>query len=223
MAVKPVAKTKPSKSKEKRGRGRPTKFGKKVTDEILNRMANGETLSNVCKSDTMPDRTTVRRWLERDAKFSAAYTRARELLADALADEAIRIADDATGDITKDAKGKDQVNWEAVQRARLRVDTRKWMAAKLFPKRYNDRITQELVGNPEAPLEIAPSKLTQREIIAEVARLFGEAEKEAGLPSGHGKSNEERLEAIRAAQVPLPPTLYDLLHTISRGPNDAVH
>ena len=33
------------------------------------------------------------------------------------------------------------MNGEAIQRSRLRVDTRKWLLAKLQPKKYGERIT----------------------------------------------------------------------------------
>ena len=39
-----------------------------------------------------------------------------------------------------------------VQKQRLQVDSRKWMLSKLLPKQYGDKVTQELVGNPDAPI-----------------------------------------------------------------------
>ena len=60
--------------------------------------------------------------------------------ADALFDEALEIADEASGDWTTDKNGKLALDHEHVQRSRLRVDTRKWTAAKLAPKRYGDEI-----------------------------------------------------------------------------------
>ncbi len=60
--------------------------------------------------------------------------------ADALFDEALEIADEASGDWTTDKNGKLALDHEHVQRSRLRVDTRKWAAGKLAPKRYGDKI-----------------------------------------------------------------------------------
>ncbi len=54
--------------------------------------------------------------------------------ADALFDEALEIADDASGDWMVDKDGKKTLDHEHVQRSRLRVDTRKWAAGKLAPK-----------------------------------------------------------------------------------------
>ncbi len=60
--------------------------------------------------------------------------------ADALFDEALEIADDAAADWATDKDGKKTLNHEHVQRSRLRVDTRKWAAGKLAPKRYGDKL-----------------------------------------------------------------------------------
>ncbi len=60
--------------------------------------------------------------------------------ADALFDEALEIADDASGDWSTDKDGKKTLDHEHVQRSRLRVDTRKWAAGKLAPKRYGDKL-----------------------------------------------------------------------------------
>ena len=70
--------------------------------------------------------STFNRWVERGGEErTAAYARARARGAHSIAEDALTIADEATpGD---------------VQVARLRVDTRKWMAAKLNPDEYSDK------------------------------------------------------------------------------------
>ncbi len=40
----------------------------------------------------------------------------------------------------EDKDGKKALDHEHVQRSRLRVDTRKWAAGKLAPKRYGDKL-----------------------------------------------------------------------------------
>lgn len=72
-------------------------------------------------------------------------TRAREEQADRLFEECLAIADDTTGDVVMVGKGGqvERVDHENIQRSRLRVDTRKWMAGNLAPKKYDDRVTHE--------------------------------------------------------------------------------
>ncbi len=109
---------------------RPTKFTPKTADQICERIADGESLRLVCEDETMPAKSTVMRWLNDDRilEFRDQYAHAREAQADCYADQIIEIADAAAADNT------------AVQRARLRVDARKWKASKLAPKAYGDKL-----------------------------------------------------------------------------------
>lgn len=82
--------------------------------------------------------------------------RAREAQADTLADELLDISDDARNDWMKRNHGDDDPGWvangEHIQRSRLRVDTRKWIASKLKPKKYGDKL--ELASDPTSPLVV---------------------------------------------------------------------
>ena len=82
------------------------------------------------------------RWLADEAKqeFRLHYAHAREAQADLLAAEILEIADDSSGDIITDKDGRTRLDREFVARARLRVDARKWLASKMAPKKYGDKI-----------------------------------------------------------------------------------
>ena len=62
------------------------------------------------------------------------------------AEEIIEIADDAKND-WMEREGFKTLNQEHIQRSRVRIDTRKWLMAKLMPKKYGDRV--EVVRRPE--------------------------------------------------------------------------
>ena len=133
--------------------GRPCEFNQDIADEICERLMNGESLRKICEPDTMPNRSTVFRWLAKANRagidecyvnFRDQYTRAKEEQADAIFDECLAIADDATNDYIE-RQGEDgttayRLNGEHVQRSKLRIDTRKWMAGKLRPKKYGDKL-----------------------------------------------------------------------------------
>lgn len=119
--------------------GRPTKKTKAVVDEILERLACGESLRRICDDEGMPDRINVIRWLASDDEFRNQYAQAREMQADALFDEMLDIADDGANDFTEGKNGETVVDHEHVQRSRLRVDTRKFVVARLAPKKYGER------------------------------------------------------------------------------------
>jgi hypothetical protein len=88
----------------------------------------------------------VFRWLgdDRYAKFREQYARAREAQADAIFDEILDIADDGSNDWMErrreDGSVDEVVNHEHIQRSKLRVDARKWMAGKLAPKKYGEKV-----------------------------------------------------------------------------------
>ena len=121
---------------------RPSIYSDDLAATICQRMAEGESLRAICRNADMPGKTTVLRWLGDDSHpgFREQYTHAREMQADYFAEEILEIADDGIGDMTEDDKGRLNVNQEIVARSRLRVDTRKWLMARMAPKKYGDRM-----------------------------------------------------------------------------------
>ena len=105
-------------------------------------MAEGESLRRICGDDDMPNKATVLRWLGDDSHpgFREQYAHAGEMRADFWAEEIIEIGDDGTNDTTEDDSGRNIVNHEIVARARLRCDNRKWLMARLAPKKYGDKM-----------------------------------------------------------------------------------
>jgi hypothetical protein len=118
------------------GKGNKPDFDYAVYDQIFERMAQGESLSGICRRPRMPTRTTVLRHVTSDPAFEALYDRARQAMGDALAEDCLRIADDATNDASDP---------QAVNRAKLQVDTRKWLASRLFPHRFGGPIAVKQV------------------------------------------------------------------------------
>ena len=108
---------------------------------LLDRLAAGESLSAICRDNGYPAESTIRLWAltDRDG-FAARYARARELQADYLAEDTLRCADSATA--------------ETAQAVRLQVDARKWFASKVAPKKYGDRVTQEISGPDGEALQV---------------------------------------------------------------------
>lgn len=131
--------------KDKHPGGRPAKFTQELADQVCAKLIEGQSLRTVCLADDMPCATTVFKWLREIPEFTQQYARAKEEAADALFEEILDIADDGTNDWMeqRSEEGKDlgwRVNGEALQRSRLRVDTRKWAMSKMKPKKYGDRI-----------------------------------------------------------------------------------
>lgn len=119
-----------------------------LADKICMRIANGESLVSVCRDEGMPSRATVNRWILEDIQgFASHYARARDLKMDLWEDEMTDIADDGRNDwMEREGRNGETfeiVNREAVERSKLRVDTRKWILTKLRPKRFGDKLGLE--------------------------------------------------------------------------------
>jgi len=127
------------------------KFKKSLFDDICESIANGESLRSICLRDDMPDQRTVHRWLVKDdgGALCQQYAHAREVQADTIFDEILDIADDAANDWMERAGENSegwQLNGEHIQRSRVRIDARKWMAGKMRPKKYGEKLDVEHSG-----------------------------------------------------------------------------
>lgn len=116
---------------------RPTIYTADLDASICGQIAEGKPLTVICRADEMPSTTTVYRWIAENQEFRDRYARAREDQADTLADEILHIADESLDP----------------QLGRLRVDARKWVAAKLKPKKYGDKVSQEISGSDGGPIK----------------------------------------------------------------------
>lgn len=153
----------------KKSVGRPTKYTPALGRQICLRLAEGESLRQICSGDKIPRKTTVLRWLFEDDKrqFHDQYVRAREIQAENWADEILEIADDGTNDwIEKEGKNGNiykALNAEHVQRSRLRVDSRKWLMSKLLPKKYGDKQQMEHSGEIRGGVMAVPTPIEPEE------------------------------------------------------------
>lgn len=125
----------------KKPTGRPSTYAPEVADAICERLATGESLRSICRDDSMPAMSTVFKWLTQQDAFAEQYAHAREEQAESLADEIVAISDEA--DVAVKHEGEEvklALDATAVARNRLRVDARKWVASKLKPKKYGEKV-----------------------------------------------------------------------------------
>ena len=106
--------------------GRPTKYSAEIAEQICEAIAGGSGLKTICDQDAMPSMRTVFNWLNVDAdheEFLHMYEDARRQQQEYRADEIVKLSDGPEND---------------TNRARLMVDTRKWLMSKLMPRKYGD-------------------------------------------------------------------------------------
>lgn len=140
-----------------------------VATAICERLAEGESLRKICQEEGIPSRWSVFRWLEENEAFRNQYARAREWQAETLLEEALEIADDRSNDIQQVEIAPevkvDRVDYEVVQRSKLRVETRLKLMGQLAPKKYGPKMS--LSVKDENPIQ----SLTDQELFDEIRKL----------------------------------------------------
>lgn len=164
-AVRPAtAKKAPAKKKAtKRAVGRPPIDRGPVCAALCAGLSEGRSLNELCGKGGIPSKQTILRWLADSEEFRAQYARAKEFGAEAIAEDILEIADDGRNDwmekLDKEGQGAGWIlNGEAVRRSQLRVDARKWLLAKLAPKKYGDKV--QLGGAEDLPPIATSGELT---------------------------------------------------------------
>lgn len=143
-------------------RGRPRlAFRKALADRIAREISLGKSLRKVLKGRGMPRMVTVMNWLQDNPAWVEQYARAKKTGIELHIDDILDLADSATPE-----------NAHAV---RLRVDTRKWLASKILPKVYGDKLTADPEATPSNPL-------SELELARGVAFLLYRAMKQPAAP-----------------------------------------
>lgn len=150
----------------------------------------------------MPSRTSVYKWLEENKAFADRYARSVEFRAEKLEDEMLAIADNDSGDFgfknitNEDGESAEVfVNKDNVQRARLRVDTRKWIASKLYPRKYGEFTRNEVSGPEGKAIEVKGA--SDADLDRRLSLLLGKA----GITpliggEGAAKSNTQDMDVL---------------------------
>ena len=118
----------------------------RLQQEILWLVAEGTTATAACRRLSLPI-STLQDWKRHDPEFMKEWRLARVEQAHCLADEIIDIADEpvAPGDMA------------AVQRNRLRVDTRKWFCGKTAPRCYGDKLAVNVETEQRSGVIVLPA------------------------------------------------------------------
>lgn len=128
---------------------RASSFTQEMADAICSRLAEGESLRSICRDEGMPTEAAVRMWALDDVQgFGSQYARAREIGYDRLAEEILEIADTPMQGVktVEKATGTETTTGDMIEHRRLQVDARKWMLAKMLPKKYGDKLETTIKG-----------------------------------------------------------------------------
>lgn len=143
MAKKKTEEITPAKIKKKIGR--PSKYTKELGVEICKALAYSiHGIRRICReNEHFPHYDTIQDWRDSKQDFSDFYEAAKLKQALRFAEDIVEIADELVDPFIITDKGTIP-NPHAVAHARLRMDARKWIACKLLPKVYGDKMQQEV-------------------------------------------------------------------------------
>lgn len=152
-------------------RGAERKYDRaEVVPAICVRLAAGEPMAVICRDLNIPVRT-VNDWRAQDAEIAAQFDEARDLGFDAIAHECLGIADDGTNDWKVGERGGVVLDTEAVQRSKLRIETRLKLLARWDPRRYGEKQQLEHTGPGGGPITTTNVNVTASDPI-EAAAIY---------------------------------------------------
>ena len=137
--------------------GRPSEYTVDEGAAICAWITQGNSLNKYCIA-TGRKHETVYRWMRERPDFQAMYSQAHEDRADTLVDQMVEIADDS----------QHAQSMEAVTAARLRVDTRKWIASKMRQSKYGDKVEVRQTGSISIRLGIGKATAVELPLVDDV-------------------------------------------------------
>lgn len=142
--------------------GRPSMYSEAIVAEICARVADGQSLRTIEKVPGLPSVRTIFDWLADESKrdFAQRYARAKSELADRMAEDIIEIADEGRNDTYIDDNGNKRTDYDVIARSKLRVDARKWLASKLAPTKYGEKVETTVKGDAENPLTVLHAQIS---------------------------------------------------------------
>lgn len=115
--------------------GRPTDYTEELAALFCSELALGNSLRSVCAREDMPSHQTIYNWFTQHPEFLEQYARAKKESADSDADKIEHIAEMVlAGEVEPNA-------------GRVAIDAYKWTSSRKEPKKYGDRITQDVNVN----------------------------------------------------------------------------
>jgi len=120
-------------------------FSQELFNEICDKIAvsNNGLVKILGSDERYPSHPIFYSWIKINEENISRYACAREAQADFLVDEILEISDDTSQDTITISNGeydKEVENREWINRSKLKVDSRKWIASKFRPTKYGDKL-----------------------------------------------------------------------------------
>jgi hypothetical protein len=152
-----------------------TTYTAEMAEQIIEWISAGKPLRVFCREvEGAPKWRTVYDWLQANPDFKEAFGEARKLGFDAIAEEALEIADTPVEGVRTETGGKDgpkEVREDMLGHRKLQIETRLKLLAKWDPKRYGDMV--KLGGPDGGPLQSESVSINTDDPV-EAARAYQE-------------------------------------------------
>jgi hypothetical protein len=140
--------------------GRPSRYTPELAAEVCERLSTGETMRQICRDAHMPHWTRMYDWMAQDPDLSLRVARAREAGYDALAEEALEIANTpfiGQKKVFSSGAGEDEDSMTVTEddmlgHRKLQIETRLKLLACWNPKKYGNKVA--LGGDAENPIKV---------------------------------------------------------------------
>lgn len=153
-------------SEKKKGRGRPTVFTPEILENILTWVAEGGTEFSFFKQDNTPAWRTWTKFKRENPDFIPKLIGAKEDYCEVKEHEVLEIANDTSRDFhswTETVEGPRGLTTKkgvtsdntACQRARLQIDTIWRVLKSTMPRKYGDKLEQEVNHTGSITIEFA--------------------------------------------------------------------
>ena len=129
---------------EPKKRGRPqTKPDQKIMDALIEHVSEGNTIRAFCEEEGMPSFKTIYNWRSKDEEFATRLARAREIGADAISEEVLKIADTEPefAEQWSETGGSKRRDAAFIQWKKLQIETRLNLLKVWFPQKFGAHIS----------------------------------------------------------------------------------
>lgn len=109
-----------------------------ITDRICELIESGKSINSFAGKKGVPSAPSIYRKMAKDAEFAGMIAIARQAQQEHEMEKCIELADSATPE-----------DWQV---KRLQIWARHWRASRMIPKKWGDKITQEITGRDGAPI-----------------------------------------------------------------------
>jgi hypothetical protein len=109
-----------------------------ITDRICELIESGKSINSFAGKKGVPSAPSIYRKMAKDAEFAGMIAIARQAQQEHEMEKCIELADSATPE-----------DWQV---KRLQIWARHWRASRMIPKKWGDKITQEITGRDGSPI-----------------------------------------------------------------------